>query len=369
MLITTGYDFEGYIIKKYIDVISSSVVLGTGLLSSVSASFADLTGTRSGSYEQKLKSGEREALSILKERAKSLGGNGIIGIDIDYTTFGNDVLGVIVSGTVVVIHEKTEEIEEYLIPVFSYNNSLSFNVYDVVLKRHSYIDSINGCLKIKNYHMEDTIAAIMVDLEIEDILGNLVIMSGITFAVLPQDDRGFCDTEFSEFSIGKASPNLMRKAYVVIKKIILNDGDKVFEVDESKNIKNTTMTNSDLKRIREIRGDDAVIGFLVNEDKWLCYCGANNNRDVDKCDRCGREINEFQQRVLESNGSDSIPLSTILESVNLKQNAKEIYEYINGLGNPKFENVVCELKKIADVERMYGNMKSSALKKIEDVLP
>ncbi|MGC4020268.1 MAG: heavy metal-binding domain-containing protein [Muricomes sp.] len=86
---TTGNSFEGYIIEKYIDVISSAVVLGTGFLSSISVSFSDFTGSRSGSYEKKLKSGEREALEALKERAKSLGGNGIIGIDVDYTTFGN----------------------------------------------------------------------------------------------------------------------------------------------------------------------------------------------------------------------------------------------------------------------------------------
>jgi uncharacterized protein YbjQ (UPF0145 family) len=368
MLITTGYDFEGFIIEKYIDVISSSVVLGTGLFSSVSASFADLTGTRSGSYEEKLKSGEREALSILKERAEKLDGNGIIGIDIDYTTFGNDVIGVIVSGTVVVIHKRTEEIEKYLIPVFSYDSSLSFNVYDIVIKKHSYTDSINGYLRIKNYHDEDTMAAIIVDIQIEDILGNLVVMSDIIFAVFPQNDNGFCDTECSELSIVKASLNLMRKAYVIIKKIILNDGDKVVEIDEFKNIKNTTMTCSDLKKIREIRGDDVVTGFLVKEDKWLCYCGAYNNKDVDKCDRCGREIDEFQQHVLESHGSDSVSLTTILECVDLKQNAKEIYEYINEIGNPKFEKMVDDLKKIAGMERMYGNMKSSALKKIKDAL-
>lgn len=34
MLITTGYNFEGYVITQYIDVISASVVLGTGIFSS-----------------------------------------------------------------------------------------------------------------------------------------------------------------------------------------------------------------------------------------------------------------------------------------------------------------------------------------------
>lgn len=41
MLITTGYNFEGYVITQYIDVISASVVLGTGIFSSFGAAVAD----------------------------------------------------------------------------------------------------------------------------------------------------------------------------------------------------------------------------------------------------------------------------------------------------------------------------------------
>ena len=40
MLITTGYNFEGHVITQYIDVISASVVLGTGIFSSFGAAFA-----------------------------------------------------------------------------------------------------------------------------------------------------------------------------------------------------------------------------------------------------------------------------------------------------------------------------------------
>lgn len=54
MLLTTGYNFEGYDIVKYLDVLSASVVLGTGMFSSANVSIADFFGTRSDSYERKL---------------------------------------------------------------------------------------------------------------------------------------------------------------------------------------------------------------------------------------------------------------------------------------------------------------------------
>lgn len=41
MLQTTGYNFDGYRIVKYLKVVSSEVVLGTGLFSSIGSSVAD----------------------------------------------------------------------------------------------------------------------------------------------------------------------------------------------------------------------------------------------------------------------------------------------------------------------------------------
>lgn len=103
ILTTTGYNFEGYTIIKYISVITEPIVLGTGLLSSVSATFSDITGGRSNAYADKLKSAYEQAIKKLKINALSLGGNAIIGIDIDYTSFSGDMIGVIVSGTVVLV--------------------------------------------------------------------------------------------------------------------------------------------------------------------------------------------------------------------------------------------------------------------------
>ena len=46
MVLTTGYNFDGYKITSYLNVVSAEVVLGTGIFSSLGSQFADFTGSR-----------------------------------------------------------------------------------------------------------------------------------------------------------------------------------------------------------------------------------------------------------------------------------------------------------------------------------
>lgn len=104
-MITTGYDFNGYKIKKYMGIISSQVVLGTGFLSEFSASFADIFGEESNKFAEKLETAKNAALEKLIIKSVDKGGNAIIGIDFDYITFHGNMIGVVANGTNVVIEE------------------------------------------------------------------------------------------------------------------------------------------------------------------------------------------------------------------------------------------------------------------------
>lgn len=107
MIITTGYDFENYRIIKYNGVISGECVLGTGFLSEFHASFADMFGTVSASFSEKLRNAKAAALRSLVEDCLAKHGNAIIGVDFDYITFENNMIGVVANGTAV----KVEAIE------------------------------------------------------------------------------------------------------------------------------------------------------------------------------------------------------------------------------------------------------------------
>ena len=106
-LMTSGYSFEGYRIKAYHGVISGECVLGTGFLSSWDASLSDTFGVESSSFIEKLKEARESAKKRAVLACLEAGGNAMIGVDIDYTMFTSNLIGVIFNATSVTV-EKDE---------------------------------------------------------------------------------------------------------------------------------------------------------------------------------------------------------------------------------------------------------------------
>lgn len=103
LMMTTGYNFEGYKIVKYHDVISSEVVLGTGFFKSIGAGLSNVLGTESEALGEKFTEAKKKTLIDIKEQAVKLGANAVIGVDIDYATIADSMIAVIVNGTAVTI--------------------------------------------------------------------------------------------------------------------------------------------------------------------------------------------------------------------------------------------------------------------------
>jgi len=101
IVITTTMNVDGFKIKRYIDIESVEIVIGTGIFSEISSGISDMVGARSTAFEKKLHNAKKTAFTILKKRAYSKGGNAIIGIDIDYTEFSGNRIGLILNGTIV----------------------------------------------------------------------------------------------------------------------------------------------------------------------------------------------------------------------------------------------------------------------------
>lgn len=101
LLITTGYNFETYKIIKYKTVITASVVVGTGLLSELSADISDILGIEATSFTCKLDLAKQAAQSKLAEVALHENANAIIGIDYEIFSIGSNMIAVSISGTAV----------------------------------------------------------------------------------------------------------------------------------------------------------------------------------------------------------------------------------------------------------------------------
>lgn len=101
--ITTTPSFDGYHIISYKGLVSGEVVLGTGFLSGLDASFAGFTGTESGAYQTKIDEAEQKATELAIRDALKLGGNAVVGAKMDLEVVNNGMVCVLVTGTAVTI--------------------------------------------------------------------------------------------------------------------------------------------------------------------------------------------------------------------------------------------------------------------------
>lgn len=102
-MLTTGFGFEGYKITRYLNLASGEAVLGTGLLSELSAAINDVTGTFSNQFSHKIIQAKRRAVQMLTDRCINQGANAVIGVSIDVTTMGQNMIMVSADGTAVFV--------------------------------------------------------------------------------------------------------------------------------------------------------------------------------------------------------------------------------------------------------------------------
>ncbi|MEW6467292.1 MAG: YbjQ family protein [Bacteroidota bacterium] len=102
MLLTTTSTVEGKKIREYKGLVSGETIIGANIIKDFFAGIRDIVGGRSGAYEEVLKEAKDQAINEMKEKARQLGANAIIGIDLDYETVGQgSMLMVVASGTAV----------------------------------------------------------------------------------------------------------------------------------------------------------------------------------------------------------------------------------------------------------------------------
>ncbi|MDJ0637502.1 MAG: heavy metal-binding domain-containing protein [Paracoccaceae bacterium] len=102
MIVTTTPSVEGKSIQSYHGVVVGEAILGANVFRDIFASITDIVGGRSGAYEASLAEARDTALRELEERAAQVGGNAVVGVDLDYEVI-NNMLMVSASGTSVTV--------------------------------------------------------------------------------------------------------------------------------------------------------------------------------------------------------------------------------------------------------------------------
>jgi uncharacterized protein YbjQ (UPF0145 family) len=112
VIVTTTPTLEGHRIVTYLGIESVEIVIGTGLFVELTGEIADFFGQRSKGFEGKLQNAKRVAFQAMKTLAVQQDANAVVGIDMDYTEFSGNRIGLIVNGTLVrtvPIHELSTE--------------------------------------------------------------------------------------------------------------------------------------------------------------------------------------------------------------------------------------------------------------------
>ena len=94
---------EGARVAQFLGVVNGEAIIGANIFRDLFSSVRDVVGGRAGGYERALSGARDAALEDMKEAAKELGADGIVGIDFDYEVLGeaNGMMMVAVSGTAV----------------------------------------------------------------------------------------------------------------------------------------------------------------------------------------------------------------------------------------------------------------------------
>ncbi len=324
MLITSGYEFDGYRITKYLDFCSGECAMGTGFLSSFGANLADFLGKNSSLYESKLNKAREHALKQLIASASSLGADGIIAIEMNYTVFSADIMGVTANGTAV----KIEKIAESLTYPTNTLNVKNFNpdlpIKPVNMQITPQGDKCSAVLTITDI-TQNNISAISCDVEFTTTLDDYYCFENLPFydfRLIPDSVRRDKTSAAVPVSLPPEQVGMLKSVRVTIRKYC------------------------DL---------GVVVIPEVNDVEW-------------QSNTAPKEMNST-----ENDGSAELPFSIQFKlTIKEMKTAKEIYEYCVEYNNTNRgvipPDLIENVKAMAVKERLYGNMYDECIKKIEKII-
>lgn len=311
LLMTSGYNFEGYKISKYLGVYSGECALGTGFLSSLGAGFADFFGTNSTMYSDKLKKAKNFAIGQLRDQVVDNGGDAIIGLDIDYVSFSADIMGVVATGTAVKLEnlsiEEGNSEEKYAIS--TYNNVGDFRPSFLYVNPAAYRESV---LSLGLFHMKEcTVSAVLADIEFTDIFQRTTTLNNVSFIGFKAENARNLLSDPVTCDLSSDITRLISGIKLTIKRYVTADGLVVVPEDE------ITYTSAE-----EVKTDAISLG------------------------------------------------EELLKEVDSLHTAKEIYERVVEYNEAHGDSVDPELINILDkqknFERLYGNHKDATIKVIKE---
>ena len=308
-IVTATNIIEGCKITDYLETICTNVVIGTNIFSDFTASLSDIFGGHSSTYKRKLSQIYEEATSELKDKARMLGANAIIGFNIDFDEIsgnGKSMFMISASGTACIVDYPFDK------------NLKDNNVLDISkdalsheIRRRYIIGITNEDMSVTNSWMEFLIQ--YPQLEVLDIILKMYIKSydgefwrfvNKYISLLPQNE--IIENIYKLYINNKNCEHLRSlirecdlfspiKVLDIIK-IDIEAGLALFDADMP------LYTKSDLDGMKELlqyldnlpnTGRIEVVkgGFMgKDKEKFICQNGHKSDKDSEFCESCGVNI-------------------------------------------------------------------------------
>lgn len=107
MISVTTPTLENGVIVEYRGIVTGEIVAGINFIKDFGASIRNIIGGRSAGYEEELVEARNNALREMEAKAAQIGANAVVGVKIDYESFGSaGMIMVIATGTAVVVQNK-----------------------------------------------------------------------------------------------------------------------------------------------------------------------------------------------------------------------------------------------------------------------
>lgn len=311
ILFSTTPTLEGVTIEKYLGLITTNQVAGTGAFTDLIAQFSDGWGGHSGAYREVMNELKEDVVDRMEKEAIARGGNAVVGVSIDFNNIAAKNMSmfmVSLTGTVVKIKSNA------IISESNSANSITAELLECECMKKIIAN------KIKSGEMVD-----------EDDWKYILShdMSGIaeelmTLYIKYEDATGYSEESdlcakyfpqfFSMLSYDIATSLVYQKDkeyYTLIKPNQLFHPAKVLEVLKRDGVPGNTRLLTVNKRsynADDLKGMKDILAYIdqlpdvgqftevkgglfsTGGMKYVCACGEKNDPSLTYCESCGKDI-------------------------------------------------------------------------------
>jgi uncharacterized protein YbjQ (UPF0145 family) len=104
-LITTGFDFQGYKIVKYLGLTRGLIVRSRSIVGNIGAGFQTIFGGNITIYTTMCEKARGDAYELMMQHAEQMGANAVIGMRYDTNEVAGAINEVLAYGTAVVVEK------------------------------------------------------------------------------------------------------------------------------------------------------------------------------------------------------------------------------------------------------------------------